>query len=55
MMKTDSEHFTVSVKVSVSKLFLGWIMAIPEVKIVSPESTVDMMKEEIKRLADMYI
>ena len=29
LMKTDAEHFTVRVRVSVSKLFLSWIMAIP--------------------------
>lgn len=55
LMKTDAEHFTVRVRVSVSKLFLGWIMAIPGVKIVAPERTVDMMKSEIKRLQEMYL
>ena len=54
-MKTDAEHFTVRVRVSVSKLFLSWIMAIPGVKIVAPERTVDMMKSEIKRLQEMYL
>ena len=54
LMKTDAEHFTVRVRVSVSKLFLSWIMAIPGVKIVAPERTVDMMKSEIKRLQEMY-
>ena len=55
LMKTDAEHFTVRVRVSVSKLFLSWIMAIPGVKIVAPERTVDMMKSEIKRLQEMYL
>ena len=55
LMKTDAEHFTVRVRVSVSKLFLSWIMAIPGVKIVAPEHTVDMMKSEIKRLQEMYL
>ena len=55
IIKTDKEHFTVKVKVSVSKIFLGWIMAIPGIKIVAPESTVDMMKDEIKRLQEMYM
>ena len=55
LMKTDAEHFTVRVRVSVSKLFLSWIMAIPGVKIVDPERTVDMMKSEIKRLQEMYL
>lgn len=55
VIKVDSEHFKVKVTVSVSKLFLSWIMAIPGVKIVAPESTVDMMKDEIKRLQEMYL
>lgn len=55
LMKTDAEHFTVRVRVSVSKLFLSWIMAILGVKIVAPERTVDMMKSEIKRLQEMYL
>ena len=55
LMKTDAEHFTVRVRVSVSKLFLSWIMAIPGVKIVAPERTVDMMKSEVKRLQEMYL
>ena len=55
LMKTDADHFTVRVRVSVSKLFLSWIMAIPGVKIVAPERTVDMMRSEIKRLQEMYL
>ena len=55
LMKTDAEHFTVRVRVSVSKLFLSWIMAIPGVKIVAPERTVDMIKSEITRLQEMYL
>ena len=55
IIKTDNKHFTVKVKVSVSKLFLGWIMAIPGIKIVAPDSTVNMMKNEIKRLQEMYM
>lgn len=55
IIKVDPEHFEISVKVSVSKLFLGWIMALPGVKIVSPESVVEQMKEEIRRLTDLYL
>ena len=55
ILKADQDHFTVKVKVSVSKIFLGWIMAIPGIKIVAPENTVNMMKDEIKRLQEMYI
>lgn len=55
IIKTDKGHFTVKVKVSVSKIFLAWIMAIPGIKIVAPESTVNMMKDEIKRLQETYM
>lgn len=55
IMKVDDEHFIAKVRVSVSKLFLGWIMAIPEVKIIAPERTVDRMKEEIRRLQELYL
>lgn len=55
IIKTDKEHFTVKVDVSVSKIFFGWVMAIPGVKIVAPDSTVEMMKQEIKRLQGMYL
>ena len=54
IIKVDDEHFETTVKVSVSRMFLGWIMSLPGVKIVSPKSTVDMMKEEIARLQEMY-
>ena len=35
-------------------LFLGWIMALPGVKIIGPDKAVEQMKEEIKRLSDVY-
>lgn len=54
IIKTDSGHFKAMVKVSVSKLFLSWVMAIPGIRIISPDSTVDMMKQEIIRLQKMY-
>jgi hypothetical protein len=55
IIRTDPEHFTVKVHVSVSKLFLGWLMGISGVKIVAPDSTVEMMRNEIKRLQEMYL
>lgn len=55
LIKVDAEHFEVTVKVSVSKLFLSWIMAIPGVQIVSPDSVVEQMKEEIRRLQELYL
>jgi hypothetical protein len=51
----DDEHFTVSVKVSVSQMFLGWVMALDGVKIISPDSVVEKMKERISKLYDEYL
>lgn len=56
MLKADDEHFTVSVKVAVSKHFLGWIIALGSgVKIVGPDAVVGKMKDELKRLNEMYL
>jgi len=55
IIRVDDNHFEIVVKVSVSKLFLGWVMSIPGIRIVSPESTVELMKEEIKRLSELYL
>lgn len=55
LIKTDPEHFDVVVNVSVSNMFFGWVMALPGVKIISPESTVKAMKEEITRLYNLYV
>jgi predicted DNA-binding transcriptional regulator YafY len=55
IVKVDDEHFTVSVKVSVSQMFLGWVMALDGVKIVSPDSVVEKMKERISKLYDEYL
>ena len=54
IVKVDDEHFDTTVRVSVSRLFLGWVMSLPGVKIMSPQSTVDMMVEEIDRLISIY-
>lgn len=55
IIKVDDNHFDTTVRVSVSRMFLGWIMSLPGVKIMSPQSTVDMMVEEINRLVATYI
>lgn len=53
---TDEDHFRTHVKVSVSRQFLGWIMALGKgVKIVAPQSVVDMMKDEINSLVENYL
>ncbi len=51
----DEDHFRTTVNVSVSRQFLGWIMALgDDVKIVGPDEVVEQMKEEIKRLSSQY-
>lgn len=54
MLRVDNEHFDMIVKVSVSKLFLGWIMALDGVKIIAPTKAVEAMKQEIERLQKLY-
>jgi hypothetical protein len=53
--KSMTEHFTVSVKVSVSPMFLGWIMALDGVKILAPDAVVEKMKERILKLYEVYV
>ena len=51
----DENHFRTSVNVTVSRQFLGWIMALgKDIQIVSPNSVVEKMQIEAKRLADQY-
>ena len=55
MRKIDEEHFSVNVRVSLSFRFIHWIMALGSgAKIVGPEYVVDMVKEEVRRLAKQY-
>jgi predicted DNA-binding transcriptional regulator YafY len=55
IIKTDDGHFTVSVKVSVSQIFFGWVMALDGVKIISPEPVLEKMRERITQLYDAYM
>jgi predicted DNA-binding transcriptional regulator YafY len=55
MIKSDENHFTVNVDVAVSRQFLAWVMALGDgVKILSPESVVEQMKQEIRSLNRRY-
>lgn len=55
MRKIDEEHFSVNVRVSLSCQFIHWIMALGSgAKVVGPEHVVDMVKEEVRRLAKQY-
>lgn len=56
LSKTDEDHFSFTTKVEVSGQFLGWIIGLgPGVKITGPEPVVAMMRQEAKRLADLYL
>lgn len=51
----DEDHFKTTVPVSVSNQFLGWIMSLGQgIQITGPESVVQQMKNEIKRLKNQY-
>lgn len=55
LVKVDSEHFYVNVKVAVSRQFLGWVIALGDgARIVGPESVVLKVKEEVRRLMGQY-
>ena len=55
MIKKDLEHFTVNVKVAVSKQFLAWVMALGnDAKIVGPDKVVQQVREEVFRLVRLY-
>ena len=51
----DAEHFIAHVEVLSSPHFLAWIIALGDgVKITGPETLVEQMREETRRLAAMY-
>ena len=55
VMKQDDEHFRTTVRVALSMQFIGWVIGLSQgVKIVSPETAVDAVKEEIERLRKQY-
>ncbi len=55
IVPVDEDHFQVTVTVSLSNQFLGWIMAVGDgIRIVRPDSVVERMRAEIKRLAAQY-
>ena len=51
----DDEHFRINVDVEVSQQFLAWVIGLGEgAKILSPESVVEMMRIEARRLMEQY-
>lgn len=56
IVPVDDSHFQTHVQVSASEQFLGWVIALGKgVKIIGPDSLVEAMKDEVKRLADQYL
>ena len=56
IVPVDENHFRTVVNVAVSNQFFGWIMALGDgIKIVSPDSVVEQMKAEIRRLTEQYL
>lgn len=54
--KKDKEHFIVTVNVAVSPQFLSWVMAFgSDAKIIGPENVVEKMREEVKKLVNIYV
>ncbi len=55
IIKVDDNSFEVSVKVSVSHMFLSWIMGFaPDIKIVSPENVVNDFVALAQKAINMY-
>lgn len=55
MIPVDDSHFIVSVTVAVSRQFLAWVFALGEgVKIAEPETVIQQMREETKRMMRQY-
>lgn len=55
LRETDDSHFQVRVSVQVSPQFLGWVCSLGgKVVISAPQSVVDVMKKELKKLSAQY-
>lgn len=55
ILKADENHFKTSVKIAVSPLFIGWLNSLGGIKIIGPDKVVKQVKEEVQRLADIYL
>jgi len=55
IVPVSDTHFQATVNVILSPQFIGWIVALgSSIRIVSPDSVVDRMREEIHRLCEQY-
>ena len=51
----DDARFRTTVRVTVSPQFIGWIVALGKsIRIVGPDTVVERMRDEIKRLSEQY-
>ncbi len=56
VIPVDEEHFIVNVKVEISNQFIHWVMALGSgAKIIGPDTVVEEVKAEVRRLAEEYI
>lgn len=56
LIPVDEEHFSVTVRVAVSRQFLSWVMALGEgAKIIGPDVVVEQVKTEVERLVRQYL
>ena len=55
IIKRAADSFTVRVNVQISPQFLGWVFSLGEnIKIVSPDSVIERMRDEIARIQGIY-
>ena len=55
LIKKDEGHFTINVKVAVSRQFLAWVISLGDgVRILGPEEVRRQMKKEAERLMQIY-
>ena len=51
----DSDHFSINIDVEMSKQFLAWVIGLGcGAQIVGPESIVEQMREEGRRVMEQY-
>lgn len=56
VVKVDDEHCRVTVTVTSSVQFIGWVVGLGKgVRIEKPQALVDQMKETVQRLSEQYI
>lgn len=55
IVPVDADHFRTTVQVAVSRQFLGWVISLGSgIRITDPDTVIEQMKEEIRRLTDQY-